>query len=342
MAQLNDKQSLRRLGVTRRQLLEEIDRPALNALPDEPYEYSEWRVRRVGVNYHVDIDAHYYSVPYRFARAEVEARLTARGVEIFHKGERIAVHLRGSGTGSTPPFPSACPPAIGDTPAGRSSASGTTPAGSARRRRRSASRSSRAGPIPSRAIAPVSASCGSFGSFGAARVEAAAERAIEIGARTYGSVKIHPRRQARSEARANAPRGHRPDPSSQHPRAALLPLGDANVLKHLTLDQLHTLGLHGMAKAFADLADADEPRDLSTPTGSPCSSTGRRHGGGTNASRPGCAPPNCVSRRASRTSTIAPPEGLDHALFRSSQRATDRRPRQSRSGRAVRRRQELG
>jgi transposase len=47
--------------------------------------------------YHVDIDAHYYSVPYRFARAEVEARLTACGVETFHKGERIAVHLRGSG-----------------------------------------------------------------------------------------------------------------------------------------------------------------------------------------------------------------------------------------------------
>jgi transposase len=47
--------------------------------------------------YHVDIDAHYYSVPYRFARAEVDARLTARGVEIFHKDERIAVHLRASG-----------------------------------------------------------------------------------------------------------------------------------------------------------------------------------------------------------------------------------------------------
>ncbi|HTO80146.1 MAG TPA: ATP-binding protein, partial [Methylocystis sp.] len=43
------------------------------------------------------IDAHYYSVPYRFARAEVEARVTARGVEIFHKGERIAVHIRASG-----------------------------------------------------------------------------------------------------------------------------------------------------------------------------------------------------------------------------------------------------
>jgi len=83
MAQLNDKQGLRRLVVTRRQLLEEVDRPVLKALPGAPYEYCEWRLRRVGVDYHVDIDAHYYSVPYRFARAEVEARLTACGVEIF-------------------------------------------------------------------------------------------------------------------------------------------------------------------------------------------------------------------------------------------------------------------
>ncbi len=66
----------------------------LKALPDELYEYSKWRVRRVGVDYHVDIDAQYYSVPNTFARAEVEARLIACGVEIFHKGERIAVHLR--------------------------------------------------------------------------------------------------------------------------------------------------------------------------------------------------------------------------------------------------------
>ena len=97
MAQLNERQALRRLGVTRRRLLEEVDRPALKALLSEPYEYSEWRLPRVGVDYHVEIDAHYYSVPYRFARAEVEARVTARGVEIFHKGERIAVHIRASG-----------------------------------------------------------------------------------------------------------------------------------------------------------------------------------------------------------------------------------------------------
>src|SRR6516164_3583853 len=43
MVQLNDRQTLRRLGVTRRRLLEEVDRPALKALPGEPYEYSAWR-----------------------------------------------------------------------------------------------------------------------------------------------------------------------------------------------------------------------------------------------------------------------------------------------------------
>jgi hypothetical protein len=59
-----------------------------------------------------------------------------------------------------------------------------------------------------------------------------------------------------------APRGHGPDPRSQHPRAALPPLGEENLLKHPTLDQLHTLGLYGMATAFTDLAAAGQAKDL--------------------------------------------------------------------------------
>jgi hypothetical protein len=51
-------------------------------------------VRRVGIDYHVDVEGHFYSVPYRFARSEVEVRLTGRTVEIFVKGKRIAVHMR--------------------------------------------------------------------------------------------------------------------------------------------------------------------------------------------------------------------------------------------------------
>src|SRR6201985_2036696 len=79
MVQLNERQPLRRLGVTRRQLLEEVDRPALKPLPESVYEYSEWRLPRVGVDYSAGLERPYFSVPYRFARAEVESRGTARG-----------------------------------------------------------------------------------------------------------------------------------------------------------------------------------------------------------------------------------------------------------------------
>jgi hypothetical protein len=47
------------------------------------------RLRRGGIVYHVEVEGHFYSVPYRFARSEVEVRLTGRTVEIFVKGERI-------------------------------------------------------------------------------------------------------------------------------------------------------------------------------------------------------------------------------------------------------------
>ncbi len=95
--QLNEVRTIRRLGITRRTLLEELERPHLKRLPSEPYPFAEWRLRRVGVDYHVLVEAHFYSVPYRFARREVEVRLTRRTVEVFIKGERIAAHLRSSG-----------------------------------------------------------------------------------------------------------------------------------------------------------------------------------------------------------------------------------------------------
>ncbi len=110
LTRLNEERPIRRLGATRRRLLEEIDRPALKPLPIEPYEFCEWRTCRVGIDYHVEADAHYYSVPHRFARTEVDVRLTIRTVEVFLKGERIAAHMRMSGnhkhTTVTEPMPS--------------------------------------------------------------------------------------------------------------------------------------------------------------------------------------------------------------------------------------------
>jgi transposase len=93
LADLNDR-TLRGWGRSRRQLFDELDRPALIGLPDEPYEYAEWKRCRVNLDYHVEIAKHYYSVPHGLARQEVEARITGRTVEIFLRGKRVASHLR--------------------------------------------------------------------------------------------------------------------------------------------------------------------------------------------------------------------------------------------------------
>jgi transposase len=139
--QLDEERPIRRLGVTRRALLEELDRPHLKAPPSEPYAYAEWRLRRVGIDYHVEVEAHFYSVPYRFARREVEVRLTPRTVEIFLKSlPRRKPGASGSpricapaAITATPPSPITCHRAIGATPTGPWSASATKPPRSAPR-----------------------------------------------------------------------------------------------------------------------------------------------------------------------------------------------------------------
>ena len=91
--ELNRRHS-RHLGKSRQELFEEIDRPALQPLPTERYEFAEWKECRVALDYHIEIDKHYYSVPHQLMRQEVSARITARTVEIFHHGKRVACHLR--------------------------------------------------------------------------------------------------------------------------------------------------------------------------------------------------------------------------------------------------------
>jgi len=61
----------RHLGASRRQLFEELDRPALKSLPAEPYEYAEWKQRRAGLDYHVEVAKHYYSVPHALAKLKL-------------------------------------------------------------------------------------------------------------------------------------------------------------------------------------------------------------------------------------------------------------------------------
>ena len=79
---------------SRRTLFETLDRPALQPLPAERYSYGEWKTARVNIDYHVEFDRHWYSVPYQLTQREVEIRAVASTVEIFHRGERAASHLR--------------------------------------------------------------------------------------------------------------------------------------------------------------------------------------------------------------------------------------------------------
>ena len=92
---LNDR-SFQKLDGNRRQLLETLDRPALKPLPCEVFEYSEWKKARVNIDYHVQVEGHLYSAPYTLVRQEVDVRLTARTVELLHRGKRVAAHRRSS------------------------------------------------------------------------------------------------------------------------------------------------------------------------------------------------------------------------------------------------------
>jgi transposase len=90
---------MKAVGVSRRALFEQLDRPALKALPSSRYELAEWKPCRVNIDYHVEVDHGFYSVPYQLVHERVEARATARIVEVFFKGRRVASHTRLTGRG---------------------------------------------------------------------------------------------------------------------------------------------------------------------------------------------------------------------------------------------------
>lgn len=72
----------------------ELDRPALQALPQRPYEYAQWKSAKVHLDYHVEVERAYYSVPYRHIGDQVDVRMTARMIEIFYRRQLIATHIR--------------------------------------------------------------------------------------------------------------------------------------------------------------------------------------------------------------------------------------------------------
>ena len=78
-----------------RVLLGELnDRPALRPLPTARYVLAHWKLCRVNIDYHVELERHVYSVPYQLVREQVEVRCTTNTVEVFHRDKRVASHRR--------------------------------------------------------------------------------------------------------------------------------------------------------------------------------------------------------------------------------------------------------
>ena len=91
--ELNNRK-FQKLETTRRELFESLDRPALRPLPATRYEVAEWSRPKVNIDYHVEVERHYYSVPYQLIHNHVEVRLATRTVEVFFKGQRVTSHER--------------------------------------------------------------------------------------------------------------------------------------------------------------------------------------------------------------------------------------------------------
>ena len=98
MLRLN-RRPFKKLPGCRESAFIEMDQPALRPLPATRHEFAVWKVATVNIDYHVEFDHHYYSVPYRFARQKVDVRATATTVELFHHGQRIASHVRSAQRG---------------------------------------------------------------------------------------------------------------------------------------------------------------------------------------------------------------------------------------------------
>jgi len=110
LVKLNER-PFRKLPGCRREHFEQLDRPALQRLPAEPYVYAEWKQARVHIDYHVAIDGHYYSVPYALIKKAIEVRITRHTIECFHRGQRVASHRRSYRKGGHTTVPAHMPEA---------------------------------------------------------------------------------------------------------------------------------------------------------------------------------------------------------------------------------------
>ena len=102
--------TMRAIGRSRIDLLEDLERPALKPLPSRRYVFAERKVARVNIDYHIAYDGHFYSAPYQLVRQEVEVRATRTTLELFHRSRRAASHVRSYRRGRYTTQPEHMPP----------------------------------------------------------------------------------------------------------------------------------------------------------------------------------------------------------------------------------------
>ena len=292
---------MRRLGTSRRQLFEAIELPVMRRLPQDDFEYAEWHLARVGIDYHVEVQGFLYSVPHALIREQVDTRATARTIEVFHRGKRVAAHARRYGG-----------PRHGTLPEHMPSAHRRYAEWTPERLQRQARG---IGPntealiiaVLSRRPHPEQGFRTCLGVLRLFRgIDAAQGRERQPPRRRNRRAVLRlggldPQTPARPIGVA-ASRGRHATAARQHPRLPLLPLGDRRCSIIPTLDLLHDLGLHGMAKGFRDMADNPEGRRLAMRSGSAFCSSARARCASRSASRAGPRPPNCAIWPRSRMS----------------------------------------
>jgi transposase len=110
LLQYLNERPFQKVDGTRRSWFELLERPALKPLPSTAFEYAEFKHARVSrVDYHVELDRHYYSVPHTLVGEEVELRITRTTVEVLYRNRRIASHARSARRGGYTTIPEHMP-----------------------------------------------------------------------------------------------------------------------------------------------------------------------------------------------------------------------------------------
>ncbi len=211
-----NRKPFKKLPGCRQTLFEQLDRPAMCALPATRYLYAQWKRVRVHIDYHVEVDGHYYSVPYQLVKQELEARLSAHTVELLHHGKRIASHRRSDHKGRHTTVPEHMPRAHREY-------AGWTP-------QRLVHWAEHSGPATAQLVATILAarahpqqgyrSCLGImrlgKTYGDARLEAACRRALALGSTRFKSVQSILERNLDQQPLPRIDESQTPEPIAHH------------------------------------------------------------------------------------------------------------------------------